>query len=339
MTPTEAFEAEAIYSDANDAPITARGCQTRAAALDRSTKTGTRVLDWTGNPIDDALPLRLAGGIHVLWRSGRVPELRSLFESAEGDAAVMARVIARHDAALLPWLDGPPQTNEPGRSAQLMTGLLGMASRHGPKLDILEIGSSAGFNLMIDRFRINLGGVVVGPCDAPVSLTPDWSGPPPPDVPIQILSTRGVDIAPIDARDADQAERLLAYIWADHQLRFGRVAAAIEMLRARPVDIDAGDAADWIEARLGDEQATGVTRVLMHSVVWPYLDNTRRARITRAMEAAGAAATPDRPLAWVAVEWQRELSCHDVTVRSWPGFAEPVTIARSHAHGFWVERL
>lgn len=339
MTPVEAFEAQAMYCDANDAPITAALSRALGGALDRGTATGARVLDWPGKPIEDALPLRLAGGVHALWRGGAVPELRPLFEDAHGDVAVIKAVIARHDAALLPWLDGPPQTNEPGRSAQLMTGLLEIAARHGPRLELLEIGSSAGLNLLIDRFRIDLGPRTIGPDDSAVHLTPEWRGSAVPDVPIEIVSTRGVDIAPIDACDPAQADRLLAYIWADHAKRFGRVAAAIEMLRLEPVMLEAGDATDWIEARLAEPQAAGVTRVLMHSIVWPYLGDDRRARFRRTMEAAGARATAERPLAWVAVEWQRELSCHDVTVRSWPGFVEPCTIARSHAHGFWVERL
>src|SRR3546814_2382331 len=64
------------------------------------------------------------------------------------------------------------------------------------------------------------------------------------------------------------------------------------MVRARPVRLDKGDAADWVEARLAEPQADGVTRVLMHSVVWQYLPETTADRIRAAMHAAGARATP-----------------------------------------------
>ena len=58
-----------------------------------------------------------------------------------------------------------------------------IARRHGPRIELLEIGSSAGLNLMIDRYRFDLGGTMVGPADSPVAIVPEWKGPPPPDVP------------------------------------------------------------------------------------------------------------------------------------------------------------
>ena len=341
MTPIAAFHAQAAYCTRNDAPKTAAIVVALADSIDATTSTGARVLGWAGHPVADALPLRLAGGIHHLWRAGLAPELAPLFDGSGtpmDNAAAMRGVLARHDAGLRPWLDGPPQTNEPGRSAQLMTGLLEIVARHGPKLDILEIGSSAGLNLLIDRFRIDLPGVTTGPLDSPVRLMPDWRGPPPPSAPPEIVAIRGVDIAPVDASDPAQASRLLAYIWADHALRFERVAHAIDLIRAHPPQLDQGDAADWVEARLGEPQAEGVTRVLMHSIVWQYIDAAGQARITAAMEAAGARATPERPLGWVRVEADRTLNQHDITLRSWPGHSETLLIGHAHAHGFWVER-
>jgi hypothetical protein len=271
-----------------------------------------------------------------------VSELAPLFDgngTPDENAQVMRGVFARHDAALLPWLDGPPQTNEPGRSATLMTGLLEIVERHGPKLEILEIGSSAGLNLLIDRFRIDLPGVSTGPADSPVHLTPEWRGSLPPATPPEIIGIRGVDIAPVDATTEAGADRLLAYCWADHTQRFEWLAHALKLLRAHPPQLEAGDAADWVEARLAEPQAEGVTRVLMHSIVFTYISATGQARITAAMEAAGAQATPERPLAWAHVEADRDVHRHVLTVRSWPGHGEPTTIARAHAHGFWVERV
>lgn len=336
LTVQEAFDGQVAYCMRNDAPITAALVGALIAALDDTTETGRRVLGWTSDPVADALPLRLAGGVHALWQEGAVPELAPLFEG--GVAVDLIPVIAAHDAALLPWLDGPPQTNEPGRSAQLMAGLLEIAARHGPKIELLEIGSSAGLNLMIGRYRIDMPGVSTGPADSPVRLTPEWRGPPPSAVPIEIVSARGVDIAPVDATTEAGAKRLLAYVWVDHHVRFGRMTHALAMLRGDPLRLDAGDAADWIAARLAEPQAEGVTRVLMHSIVWQYLGAERQARITAAMEAAGACATPERPLGWVRVEADRSVHQHDITLRSWPRHGETVRYGHAHAHGFWVER-
>lgn len=331
-----AFEVQARYCDANDAPITAALCRALGAELDRATATGRRVLDWASHPVKDALVLRLVGGVHALWRDGRAPELAAVFEGGE---APIGHTVAANDAELVGWLDGPPQTNEPGRSAALMAGMLTLAAHHRRPLEIFEIGSSAGLNLLIDRFRFELGDVRVGPEGAAVTIAPAWRGPPPPAADIRIETVRGVDIAPIDPTDADAERRLLAYVWADHPQRFDRVAAAIDMIRAEPVRLEWGDAADWVEARLVEPHREGVMRVLMHSIVWQYLPPESQARIETVMAAAGERATSERPLGWVSLEADRTLNRHDLTVRSWPGHSEPALLAHAHAHGFWIEWL
>ena len=339
-TNRAAFLIQAHYCSANGAPIYGRLCGVLAEALTRDSAVGARVLDWAGEPTRDALPLRLCGGLHALVLAGEDAELAAVFAGAVTDdaaiAAILQGALARHEAALMPWLDGPPQTNEPGRSGALMTGLIRLAQAHGPRLELLEIGSSAGLNLLIDRYRFDLGGTIYGPADAAVTIRPAWTGPPPPCVPLDIVSTRGCDIAPLDATDPAVAARLAAYVWPEAPERLVRVRAGIAMLRERGVSLARADAADWIEARLAPRQAAGVTRVLMHSVVWQYLPEPTAERIRAAMAAAGARATAARPLGWVSMEPDRALGHQVVRVRSWPGDDAWQTVATSHAHGLWV---
>ena len=338
-----AFEVQAQYCDAMAAPVTARISRALGRTLDRTTKTGVRVLDWAGEPVADAVVLRLIGGVHALFRRGSDDDLARLFaadalDSARTDALI-ARIVARYDAQLLPWLDGPPQTNEAARSAGLMTGLLHVAARFGPRIEVIEIGSSAGLNLLIGRMRFELGGVTAGPVDSPLVIRPEWRGPPPPAAPVEVTGARGVDIAPVDVADPRAAERLEAYVWAEAAERQARLATAIAMVRDGGVDLVQGDAPDWVEARLAEPQADGVTRVLMHSVVWQYLPVAGRERIRAAMAAAGARATAERPLAWVMMEPNRDLHRHEVRVQCWPSDAAMQLVALTHAHGAWVEGL
>ncbi|MES3110348.1 DUF2332 domain-containing protein [Sphingomonas aurantiaca] len=337
------FDIQAGYCTAMDAPVTARVCTALAHALDRDSATGRRALDWAGEPVADALALRLVGGLHALHRAGVDPALSAVFSGAETDptrvAATVKAMLVAQDAALLPWLDGPPQTNEAARSAGIMTGILHLAERYGPRFELLEIGSSAGLNLLIDRYRFDLGGVAVGPSASPVRIRPEWRGAPPPTAPVAIESTRGVDIQPVDVADPAAAARLEAYVWVDAVERQARLAAAIAMVREEGVDLAQGDAADWVEARLAEPQREGVTRVLMHSVVWQYLPAASRERIRIAMDAAGARATVERPLGWVMMEPNRDLHRHEVRVRGWPGERAMDLVALTHAHGAWVEGL
>ena len=336
-----AFRIQEFYCAKNGAPIYARICTAIAEGLTRESKVGTCVLDWPGEPTRDALPLRFIGGLHALVRAGKDAGLAAIFAGETTDPARVAadlnRALIAHDDDLLPWLDGPPQTNEPGRSGSLMTGLLEVARRHGPKIELLEIGSSAGLNLLIDRYAFDLGGTKVGPADSPVTLTPEWKGAAPEPAPIKIVSVRGCDIQPLNATDPAVATRLLAYVWPEMPVRFGRMERAIAMQREKAVDLVQSDAADWVEARLAEPQELGVTRVLMHSVVWQYLPETVADRIRAAMAAAGARATADRPLAWVMVEPNRAFAEHVIRVRSWPGDGEWVVLGTAHAHGAWIK--
>ncbi|OYY65299.1 DUF2332 domain-containing protein [Sphingomonas sp. 28-62-11] len=342
-TNRDAFKVQAEYSAAMDAPIVTRVCLSLGRVIDRTTATGRAVLDWPGDPVADAVVLRLVGGVHALHRSGADWGVSRVFRGElidpTGVDLLIEEALQTHDAALLPWLDGPPQTNEAGRSAGLMTGLLHLAQRFGPKIELLEIGSSAGLNLLIDRYGFDLGGVRAGPDPAELSITPEWRGPPPPDVPIEIDSVRGVDIAPVDLVDDAAAERLAAYVWVDAIERQARIDTAIAMVRRYGVQLESGDAADWVEARLAEPQAAGVTRVLMHSVVWQYIPKSGRDRIRTAMASAGARATAGKRLGWVMMEPNRDLHRHEVRVQGWPGETPMELVALTHAHGAWVEGL
>ena len=170
-----AFAIQRAYCEAMGAPITMRVVGAVHDALDRDTAIGRRILDWPGEPTADALPLRIVGGLHALAQAGH-GDLARLFggavRGADESRAIVAAAFAAHDAALQPWLDGPPQTNEAGRSGALIIGLIAIARRFGHPLDVMEIGSNAGFNLLVDRLRYDLGGTIIGPEDSPVTIAP-----------------------------------------------------------------------------------------------------------------------------------------------------------------------
>jgi hypothetical protein len=338
-----AFANQVAYCAAAGAPITARVCNGIAAVLasEAQGELLNRVRSWQGAPLADALPLRVAGGLHALHLSGAAPALAPIYrgEAAE-DARVIAGVMAAHEAALLPWLDGPPQTNEAGRSANFVAAMLWLAQQGLPaRFECLEIGSSAGINLMLDRYSYDLGGIRVGPQPGVMHFAPAWKGAPPPDRTITIASTKGCDVAPVDLTNPAEALRLRAYIWPEHTVRFERMDAAIRAAATRKPDLVHATAADFVEAELAKPQEPGTTRMLMHSIVWQYVPADQQARVTAAMEVAGARATPYRPLAWVMVEADRTVHRHKLTVRCFPGGAEAVQLAWSHPHGADVEWL
>lgn len=116
-----------------------------------------------------------------------------------------------------------------------------------------------------------------------------------------------------------------------------RMDAAITLAAEQRADVVQADAADWVVQRLASPQAEGVTRVFHHSIVWQYIPADRRQRIEDALYAAGAKATPERPLAWIMLETNRATFRHELVVRYWPGGGEPHLLAQAQAHGAWVE--
>jgi hypothetical protein len=339
-----AFANQVTYCRANGAPITAQVVESVAAALDGPGAFLKAVREWPGQALADALPLRCAGGLHALHLSGAEPALAPLYAGEDVDAgALVAQAIADHEAALMPWLDGPPQTNEMGRSSSYVAAMLWLAAQGlPPRFDCIEIGSSAGINLMMDRYRYELGGVGVGPVESGMRLEPEWRGSPPPALPeggLDFAGLHGCDVAPVDLRDPAQLLRLKAYVWPEHRQRFARLAFAAQAAAERAPDLVQADADAFVEEQLARPQEAGTVRVLMHSIVWQYLGAARQDRITQAMEAAGARATVDRPLAWIALEANRATYQHELIVRHWPGTGEPQLLARAHAHGAWVAWL
>jgi hypothetical protein len=311
------------------------------AILDTPTELARRMTNWPGLSLEDAMPLRVAGGLHWLHLSGAERRLAPVYAGEVSDQAAVDEIVAAvavdWDAKLAPWLDYPPQTNEAGRSSSVMAGLLWLSQRLGPRFEMNEIGASAGVNTMMERFRYDLGGVAVGPADSPMRLRPEWRGPPPPAGEVAIVAIRGCDVAPVDLSDPAEALRLKAYVWPDAQERMGRIEAAARLAAEKPPRLERKDAGAFVEERLATPQEAGVTRVLYHSVMWQYLPETTRRSITAAMEHAGARATAERPLAWVRLETNRETFRHELSVRYWPDGEEAVTLSEAHPHGAWVE--
>lgn len=333
------FQAE--HCRRNGAPVTARIVEAQLALMGGDTLCGQRIANWPGLPLEDAMPLRLAGGFHHLLLTGDDARLEPVYrgditDQSEVDAIVLA-VTRDHDARLLPWLDGPPQTNEAGRSASFMAALLWLSERLGPRFEINELGASAGINTMMDRYHYDLGGVTVGPANSPMQIKPEWRGSPPPDNPVEIVAIRGCDQTPIDLSDPDAALRVKAYVWPENRERITRMDAALKLAAERRPDLVEADAADWVIERLVAPQDSGVTRVFQHSIVWQYIPAARRRIIEQAILTASAKASAEHPLAWIMLETNRETFRHELTVRYWPGDGERHLLAQAQAHGAWVE--
>ena len=316
-------------------PFTARLLGLLAEELTPETPLGPRLLAWDGTP-DEAVPLRLAGALHALVLSGEAPSLAAAYPPGEvSDAALRTALAdALRDRAVVvgTFLDSPPQTNEVGRSAVLIAAAHWLHGRRPLPLRLSELGASAGLNLNFDRYALLAQGTRLGPADAALTLAPGWTGTRPLPAPVRIKERRGVDLSPIDLRDPAQRLRLRSYVWADQTERLARLDAALALPRA---PVDRGDAAPWLARRLA-ERHPGQLHLVYHTVAWQYFPGATQAACTAALARAGARATPDAPLAHLAMESDGLTFGAAVSLTLWPR-GETFDFGRADFHGRWVD--
>ena len=132
----DAIEWQARHAEEGGAPGTAKVIRALQAVRDTDTATGRRIANWQGLTLKDAMPLRIHGGLHNLVLTGEDTRLETVYAELTTDQAtidaLVCELVETYDTRLLPWLDGPPQTNEAGRSASLMAGLMWLAE-HEPE--------------------------------------------------------------------------------------------------------------------------------------------------------------------------------------------------------------
>src|ERR1700733_456075 len=291
---------------------------------------------WPGDPVADALALRMAGALHGLALTDEAPALGANYPPAAASIEqlrpVIREVVLEHQSAIRAFLVSPPQTNEVGRSGVLVGGFLEIAKETGLPLRCLEIGASAGLNTIWDRYHYRPGAVGGGDPPSPVGIAPSWEGPSPPvDAPLRVIERDACDIAPVDLEDPAQRLRLRAYVWADQHERLSRLESAVDLARAHGPRVEQADAAEWVRTKLG-EPAAGSATVLYHSIMWQYMPPGTQADILASLERAGDRATSAAPLAWLRLEPLASASAFELRMTLWPG-AREFQLAVAHPHG------
>lgn len=303
-------------------------------------------------PGPDAIALRLVGGVHALALTGRAPQLAVHYPSAGGvfreertDELWRAfRAAVEADMAWVrDWMTRPPQTNEVGRAALLLPGLLRALVRHPLPVRLFELGASAGLNLRADAFRVTGPGFALGPADSPVRLEDAWR-PPVPEWLVaaaqahpapEVLERRGCDISPVDPLTEQGALALRAYVWPDQTARAARLEGALRAAARMPATVERAGVDAFLA---GVELQPGALTVVWHSVMRQYVPAAQWARAEAELDRLAAGSTQRAPFAHVAFEPRRVGSAHRfrLSVRVGDGAEELLAGAPGHglpAHG------
>ncbi|NNE80772.1 MAG: DUF2332 family protein [Silicimonas sp.] len=331
MKVRAAFLAQGEACAALGSPFMQRLMQLVARRLEPGQRVADKVLDWQGDPSPnvDSLPLRLAGALHALRVQGKA--LTEVYPPNVVDDDTLWRAVcdalSEHAEHMLEWLDSPPQTNEVRRSAVILGGLARIRAHYDQPVELLELGASAGLNLCADLYRLELSGLTLGRDTSDVVLAPDWSGSLPTSALPKVVARRGVDLAPIDPGLPDGQLRLLAYLWPDQPERMARTRAAIAEAARTGVDVQAGDAADWLAGALAHARPDRLM-VVFHTVAWQYFPQATRARLQQTM------ATARVPLVQLAMEADGGEGAL-VSLTHWPD-GRTEKLGRADFHGRWI---
>jgi hypothetical protein len=267
-------------------------------------------------------PLRLLGGLHYLVLAG---------------AAGWDDPLAEHRGFLRAFIaEQGVQTNEVQRSWVLLPLLLRIAQHTGAEtFDLVELGPSAGLNLVWDRYRYRYEAGGWGPDEARLLLEGEERRPVPAD--LLELSPRvrgrlGIDRSPIDVRSEEDACLLRCFVWAGQEERMERLDRAIEALRSEPPELVRGDFVELLPEVLHAQPSDGLT-VVFQTATWGYLDEDSRLRLRAALEEAGGS----RAMAFISTGKPRvDEHAWGLRLVYWPG-AEREFAGHADFHGSWLE--
>ncbi|HEU4547110.1 MAG TPA: DUF2332 domain-containing protein, partial [Microlunatus sp.] len=196
-------------------------------------------------------------------------------------------MIAGHVDELHDALAVAPQTNEVGRSAALLVGLFDLAAATDARqVRLLELGASAGLNLLLDRFRVVGDGWSWGSEASPVQLTEAVQGAIVP-ADLEIVEARGCDLDPLDATSEQGRLRLTSFVWPFDVHRHERLTGALRLAAAQPPVVDRASAADWLTSQLAAPADPGSLVVVWHSVTQLYWPAAEIAAVRAALSAYG----------------------------------------------------
>jgi hypothetical protein len=269
--------------------------------------------------------------VHYLVLCGRAPDAFSSWErfsdTLDHEADFLASFIA----------EKPIQTNEVQRSWVLLPCFLEVARRtENETFDVIELGPSAGLNLVWDRYRYRYDAGSWGAPEAALELAGEERAP----VPERLLRLAphvrhriGIDTSPVDVTSDEDGRLLKSFVWADQVERLRRLDRAIDLLRRDPPELVQGDFVELLPRVLSARRADGLT-VVFQTGTLGYLEPEQRSRLHATLREAGAAA----PLAFVSTGAPRVRGATHwgVSLQTWPR-GERVLLAEADYHGSWLE--
>ncbi len=229
-------------------------------------------------------------------------------------------------------------TNEAARSACLLPGFVTVARAQSVPLHVVEVGTSAGLNLLWDRYGYDYGaGRKAGDGSANLTLRCDLRGhDAPPELPAvlpKVASRSGIDPQPLDPRNPNDRAWLRALIWPEQRERAARLERALAIAASAELSIYRGDALDLLPNVLA-AVPPGAPVCIFHCFTLNQFGREAREAFDRLLRRLAAG----RPVARLGLEWEDEHESPVLRLTRYRGRdAKSSLLALCDAHGSWIE--
>lgn len=156
-------------------------------------------------------------------------------------------------------------------------------------LALIELGASAGLNLLFDRYSYEYNDSCVGTVDSSLRLSAAVRGDRDPPISAElppIDSRVGVDLNPLDVTNEADARWLRALVWPEHKNRHRNLDLAISIAREDPPKLRRGDAIGLLPELLGEVPA-GIPLCVFDTQLRYQLSEKRIERLDETLIEAG----------------------------------------------------
>jgi len=288
----------------------------------------------------------LFGAVHFLLLRGDQHPLRKFYATCGGTVRaededpfpLFRDFVVQHRDAIAPMIrTRVTNTNEVGRSALLHPAFRTLAAQTGAPLHLVEIGPSAGLNLIWDRYGVRYAknGAVAASIAPEAKLVLDCElqgkGIPPTGQSPKVASRIGLELNPVNLADVDDRDWLRALVWPDDVARLARLDEAIALFGENRPQIRAGDALALLPDALAEIPANE-TACVYHTIALYQFS----LEMKEALEAILAVAGVRRPVHRLSFEYDG--TNYAVTlIRYADGQREEQTLALAHPHGRWID--
>lgn len=300
----------------------------------------------SGQPV----PNLFFGAVHAVLEQHPDSDLAAYYPSLSGARALddglgeafLAFVLEHREEVVALLRTRLVQTNEVRRSAVLLPVFATVAEEAGgAPLALIEVGASAGLNLLFDRYGYRYSGTVAGDPRSPLVLDTEVRGDMPPIARVpEVASRLGLELNALDVRSEDDMRWLRALVWPEHDERRRVLRAAVEVAREDPPEVRTADVFEDLVPAIAAAPAEAHVVVFATFVLNQFTPEMRERLKSLLREASRGRAVSVVVVGYA--EWFGDerpedgaAPVHLATLRD--GHATVRRMALSDPHGWWID--